>query len=428
MTVVMAIACSAPQSWGYDESWPLIFDWTVSVEWAGDTSGLATKTMPNGYHADIDAITPLPKPSYYSMMKEDPKFQTLYEELHAQQRPMGFLLGSDTSPLYGLRDPATLSYVLDQFEANGHTLDFVFVEYEPQFDPNKIQETQATVSMVRNHASALVNQAKVGEYDIFRTSNMRWMPFPAQNNQENIDRLNNLYTGSGLNVAMPSLYPYEYYEVHAGSFHWPSAAERSPNKRSALFWAPLEMLSNAKMNLPSGHWLIPYLADFVPVSGYDAAPPPHEDNAALAQHVRLRGADGYYTFRTMSETEAQPYDNEQYKADVYAAWSELDWLFDGIQSAPTILNLATNKQFGIEWSGVATDKGVAILVSNLGNTATTFTIPSITGHPQYDALLPDQIELPAGTHQMVFVQVPEPVCGAWVLAIGFFLTQRRMFS
>lgn len=404
LTGTLAVLTSPAQ--GYDDRWPLIFDWTVSVEWSGNPSPLAAKTLPSGFHAEIKAITPMPKPGYYAMAKEDPKYQALYEALDAQARPMGFMLGSATSPLYGSSDPATLSYMLNQFHTNGHALDYVFVEYEPQFAADKIQETYATTASIRSHHSPLINQAKVGEYDVFGASNLRYMPYPGQNSQENIDRLNNLYDGAGLKVAMPSLYPEESYEVHTSSTYW-SVSQRSPNKRIALFWAPLEKFSNAKLNLPAGHWLIPYLNDFVPVEGFSASPPAKSDNAALAQHIRLRGADGYLIWRTMSENEAEPYDNEDYKADVYAAWSALDWLFAAGDEV-SILNLTTNKQYGIEWSGVANDNGVAILVSNLSDATTMFTVPAIAGYVQYDAMLPDTITVAAGAHQLVYVQVPEP--------------------
>jgi hypothetical protein len=443
LLVMATISWIAPRSWGYDGNWPLIFDWTVSVEWANDASGLATHTLPSGFHANISDITPLPKPSYYGMPKEDPKYAALFTELRAQQRPMGFMTGNDTSPLYGPKDSGTLAYTLNHFDVNGYKLDYVFVEYEPQFAANMIEETHATTDMIRSHANPLINQARIGEYDINRTTSMPWMPYPGQGTPERIAQTNALYDDSGLDVAMPSLYPYESYASHADANRWRTTHYNSwdifkqfpfytyenvsPNKRSALFWGPLVKLSDAKLSLPAGHWLIPYLSDFVPDAPtlFDAPQPPHEDNAALAQHIRLRGADGYLIWRTASENEALPYPNEQFKADVYAAWSALDWLFEDAGETPVIMNLATNKSGGIEWSGVATENGVAILVSNLGNSSTTFTIPAIAGHPEYDALLPDSIIVAAGAHQLVFAQVPEPASSLILVSSGLFLIRRK---
>jgi hypothetical protein len=410
---------SAPAQ-AYDGPWPLVFDWTVSPEWgAVNPTPISTQTLPSGFHANVEAITPLPKPSYYSMMKEDSRFATLFQQLQAQNRPKGFLLGSDTSPLYGLRDPGTLSYMLNQFHTNNRKLDYVFVEYEPQFAPDKVQETNATVTAIRSHSNPLINQAMIGEYDVYPISDMRFNWYPGLNTQARIDQMNGLYNSAGLNVAMPSLYPNEAYELHAGSTYWP-VAQRSPNKRSALFYGPLELFSNVKLNLPLGHKLIPYLSDFFHMDGFNADPPPREDNAALVSHIRLRGADGYYGFYVnQNHGDQSAVKNEEFKADAANSWTSLDWLFEGAEDVPTILNLNTNKRFGIEWSGVATENGVAIIVSNLGNSATTFVVPSISGYPEYDALLPDTMQLPAGTHQLIFAQVPEP---ASALSMGLAFT------
>lgn len=430
LSIVACLSSTAQRSWGYDESWPLIFDWTVSPEWgAVNPTPISELTLLNGFHATAEAITPLPKPSYYAMWKEDARFATLYQELHAQGRPMGFLLGSETAPLYGTKDAATLAYVVNQFDAAAHKLDYLFVNYEPQFAADQVQETYATVNTVRTHPSALINQARIGEYDVYPVSNMRFWWYPGLNTQARIDQMNDLYDNSGLDIAMPSLYPYEAYELHAGATYWPAASERSPNKRSALFWGPLELMSNVKMNLPANQWLIPYVSDFLPMDGFNADPPPREDNKALIQHIRLRGADGYYGYYVNQNYGAQSATkNEEFKTDAADGWADLDWLFDGAGEPRTILNLTTNKQFGIEWSGIATDKGVAILVSNLGNATTVFAVPGIAGHPDYDALLPDTVVVLAGTHQLIYAQVPEPASGcclgvAFAVLAGFRRTR-----
>ena len=69
--------------------------------------------------------------------------------------------------------------------------------------------------------------------------------------------LNEIYLTSGLNIAMPSCYPYEYYSQHTTPGQYGGSA---PTLRSALFWAPLERFSVAKRALPEGHMLMPWTA------------------------------------------------------------------------------------------------------------------------------------------------------------------------
>lgn len=250
---------------------------------------------------------------------------------------------------------------------------------------------------------------------------MAWFPYPSQNNSTAIDETNNAYNSTGLNVAMPSLYPFEYYENHTTTDF--AANNRAPDKRSALFWGPLEAFSNVKINLPAGHEIIPYINDFSPYEGFDASPPPHEDNAALLEHVRLRGSDGYYIWRTNSGGELQPYDNEEYRGDMGAAWTSLDWLFAGGQT-PTILNLLTSKTTGLQWSGAITDNGVAVLVSNLGNSTAWFNMPDV---PEFNDQLIDGFYIGPGEHRLEMFQVPEPAMMAILLsgAVVWLLRRRR---
>ncbi len=235
---------------------------------------------------------------------------------------------------------------------------------------------------------------------------------------------------------MPNMYPWEYDEVHARSDVWRTTHYYSwdvghwfpyytyenvaPNKRSALFWAPLEQISAVKLALPAGHQLIPFVTDFVAIehlSGYpdtyDAPPPPPEDNVALLQHARLRGANGYYLYST-----AEPSDMEQYRGDMLQAWGSLDWLFAGGPTS-TILNLATDKASGLQWSGAVTDNGAAILVSNLGNAAAWFAMPDVPG---FNDQLIDGFSIGPGEHRLEFYQVPEPAMTTLLLCGGMAAT------
>ena len=256
------------------------------------------------------------------------------------------------------------------------------------------------VNQVRAHSNPRINQAKVGNYNYFPCSELPWLPYPSQNSSGRQQTVNGSYDSTGVNVAMPSLYPYEHYEVHADSTVWGS--QIAPNKRSALFWAPLAKLSETKKCLPAGHELIPYMNNMVQYTddGYHADPPTKEDCAALLQHTRLRGADGYYIWRTcafeMEDGTPYTYDNDEYRGDMLTAWTDLDWLYSGT-SQPQILNLETDKLSGLQWSATTTDQGVAVLVSNLGNSSVWFDMPDVG---QYNDNLIDGFEIAPGTHHL----------------------------
>ena len=212
----------------------------------------------------------------------------------------------------------------------------------------------------------------------------------------NTDR-NAFYFTSGLNVAMPNLYPYSYYIVHAGN-QWNGFRGEdyiSPNQRSAMFWAPLEKLSTAKRALPAGHELIPWVNDFIQWKS-DGVPsyvpdsgqiPTLEDNKASLIHYRLRGADGYYVFMTAM-------DMDTYRSAIADAWHSLDPLFDHA-GAQRVLNLDTNKIGGIEWSGVKKGNRVGVIVSNLNTLSQSV---DWSAKPQLPAESPTVV---AGSHVML---------------------------
>ena len=365
--VILAIVCllglqqvSFAEDYGFD--YPLLFDWCAAPAFAGlDLSPLTT--APYGFHAVHDEITPFPYAGSY-LAADDWRVQGCLSACYDQNRPVGILLRGYSAPYSGTVDKLALTKVMDYLHDNNQRFDYMIADWETAYDHEDIL---LAVSQVRNYPDPNINQAKLGNYAYFAGATNWSCPYPSQVDTSAMDTF---YRSSGLNVSMPNIYQYEYYEVHAGST-W-SSSQRSPNKRSALFWAPLENLSTAARNLPAGHQLIPWVGDFIPYDGYDADPLPHEDVERLMQHTRLRGADGYYMFLSMHPNwydPAYPDDvngNEAFKTAMMGAWQELDWLFAGVDKADVeVLNLATSKTTGFEWSAVETPNGVAVVASNL---------------------------------------------------------------
>ena len=136
------------------------------------------------------------------------------------------------------------------------------------------------------------------------------------------------YLNSGLNVAMPRMYTIDWYDQYPG-----------PNYRAKLFWYPLESGSSAARALPEGNQFIPWAGGFYTYSGAD--PIPNEDTLALFQHIRLRGADGYYLY---GDAHGAWPTEEAFRADMLDSWKEFDWLFEDVDKQDVqILNTDTEQ-------------------------------------------------------------------------------------
>ena len=99
-------------------------------------------------------------------------------------------------------------------------LDYVFVDFEPCWQTIPNDNVAEAVRQVRAHTDPRINQAKVGSYNYFPCSTMPWKPYPDQNDEERQQMVNGSYYSTGVNVAMPSLYPYESYSEHAETYTW----------------------------------------------------------------------------------------------------------------------------------------------------------------------------------------------------------------
>ena len=352
----------------------IIIDWTV-VDYA-DT---------------VADITPAPHFGNCNLCRSD--FLATYAQAEAMGKPVAVMMRDVTAPVNGSKTPGALADLMTPADGGVNRLDYVFADYESSTDD---QDVLDTVSLVRNNPNPAYNQARIGNYWDYPVTNDPTLPYADQHDRSSDAAF---YLSSGLDVAQPVLYPYEYFVNH---YNRPDQhSTLSPNKRSALFWAPLERVSLTKKVLPAGHLLVPWTGGFISYDGFSADPPEKVDLEALIQHIRLRGSDGYATFRSKFYASddngslgswIDSYTDEDYRVDSRIAWDDLDDIY-AVPGETTILNLETDKVAGVEWSGIQRGNQVEILISNLGSSAVTLDLPSIAGLPDFAP------SVAAGSHQ-----------------------------
>lgn len=375
--------------------------------------GTSDQQIPEG--TDISPIPFVGKEYATPGLELNPIFKTLYDNQHDKGTFIGVMLMRVSAPVNGSSE--ALKQVVDYLHDRDYKLDYVFSDLEDEDGYNtSVQDVEAIVAQVRNNPDPNINSARIGQYHYYPGAID--LSGYDQNHIDNSE-YDALYRKAGpnnsvgLNVAMPNCYPYGIFKKHAEPGAWP-AGQLSPNARSGLFYAPLEKFSTAKRALPAGHELIPWITDYQDMKNNnptsDQLPTPG-DNAALLQHFRLRGADGYYTLSVNKSplTGVDTYywlhfavgDNLQqqelaaakaYYKDMNVAWHELDAFF-ALPGDAHILNLSTNKTSGVEWSAVRKGDRVHVLVSNLSTAAQSV---DWSFYPQMPLLSP---VLAAGTHK-----------------------------
>jgi Concanavalin A-like lectin/glucanases superfamily len=318
-----------------------IFDWNVFVDTA------------------IDGITPVPKVGFTTG-----DWMSLYDYQDANNGINGLMLLNSTGPYDGSSDTQVLDTVMDYIDTNGYYLDFVFADFESTTEDENCEEM---VDQVRAHSNSTINSAYIGNYGEYPGAT------DYSESRGNYDRTarHNFYVNSGMDIAMPPLYPRTAYRNHAvrDDLH----ADLCVSIAHALFWTPLERFTIAKNALPVGHVLIPWMGGLVDNPGYVAPIPTKTECRSLLKHVRLRGADGYYTWSHGDNTNYT--DWADYYDDMYAnAWEPLDWFFD-YPGKEEILNLTTNKTGGIEWSGIRRGNRCLFVFSNYTSTSAQIDLP-----------------------------------------------------
>jgi hypothetical protein len=417
--IVFIGAAAGPASGQLTPALAPIFDWNI-----------------RSYHPSFPVlITPIPLPGHSLIPSDGAGAIAAYTALKDHGYPLGIMLLTQTAPRGagacpgGVNDPDALPNTLQILHEEVHGIEtpvtFVFADFEDELSDCRVQ---AMVDLVRGdsfHEDAFIGNYAYypGAYDFTAPEPpVGWVP-PGPNDPWPPTRedASEFYLDSGMNVAMPHAYPYEAYVGHAGSCPWPECA---PTERSALFWAPLERASVAERSLPADHLLIPWVAGFVPYSScpdegdpcyflshpcsceptgtscdcshcfgcneyewfFYGDPPPRIDMQALVMHLRLRGADGYYTLSTgVEDAPAEDrYCYDHYRVDMLDAWTSLNWVFDPTGSstcAPEFMNLETSKASGLQWSGVVCGDTAVVLISNLGTepAAAVYSDPNTPG-------------------------------------------------
>lgn len=284
-------------------------------------------------------------------------------------------------------------------------LDYLFMDLEPFGEAGSedvIRNVEEIVRLVRGHPNPRVSGAFIGNYDDWPGKTDGWMIWPERRDRTSFRRDadwdRDRFYRDHLNIAMPPVYP---HQVHSRHTHRGIQRDGpvAPNERAAIFWAPLERLSEAARHLPEGHLLIPWVTNYGAHNEesdvYTAPPPSREDLEALIRHVRLRGAYSYMVWTANRNLTAHPtIDHTAFTRLALDAWSTLDPLFESGET-PRILNLETDKASGVQWSGVVAGDRVWVLVSNLGpEDAVTVSLPSLRGVPT------ETPPVPRGAHRL----------------------------
>lgn len=335
------------------------FDWFARIE-PTSCSQATVPGRPGVVRVDHAGLTP-------GVMVDGPCAGAFYDAMASADLPLSAMLRNATAPLNGSR-PHALQSVIDMLAVNDRMLDYVFSDFETGDLEQDRLEILEQVRLVRQFDPDL-ESTRVAAYPYFPGAVDPSQPFPESVDMADRD---SFYHSSGLNVAMPEAYPYAYLANHAQPGIW--LENVAPNTESALFWAPLEQVSVAArsiVNDESGDLLIPW------VSGvFECGKGPHDcpeipithptvdDVLHLVQHLRLRGADGYYLL-ALADSATSEYQNSDFQQDVYDAWHDLDPVFS--VGAAKVLNLETDKTSGVQWSGVVGAEQFYFLFSNLGD-------------------------------------------------------------
>jgi hypothetical protein len=367
----------------------------------------------------------MPYPQYGWDGTGQPSTQTVHGTQIAAGDPTAILLLGDNAPYSGTTSKkGALDWVLGW----STSLNYVLADIEKGHATNQ-EDMKAMVDKVRAASDVDVKNAYVGNYAYFKSTNGLDVAkgFPSQMTMQADNDA--VYDYSGVNVAMPTTYPYSSYMRHSTEFTtWASttpygttglipADYQTPNQRSALFWTPLEKLSQAKRGLPAGHKLIPWTAVWWPNQTYNSVIPEKADAMALIKHYRMRGADGIYEYRATDPdgkttywtgtTNLQipttswlyNYTESDYRTDIVDSWDDLDSMFG--TPIRTLLNVNTSANSGVYWSGVRSVNDIKILVSNLSGAAATVDLaPTEYANANGNGLPATTTSVANNTHQL----------------------------
>jgi hypothetical protein len=288
---------------------------------------------------------------------------------------------------------------------------YVFADYE---GPNTVSQITTLVNQIQptaTGASIAAGNSFIGNYGLAPMPSDPTTPSGATHPTGNALATGSPYLtatdfrNTGVNMSNEQLYPGD------SSFRNPiSGNSTAPNIRSALFTLPIQRLSIATANLGGGQAHVPFITRFnnytnpafqnttttIPnpqggfIKGFDTSVggpqnagqlPSRVDFQALTLHYRMRGATGYQ----LLDPGVVGYTVSDYENDAQTGWnnsivsSVLAGTNGRVAALPTVVTFNGTKKTiedaGVVYSAVTNDDtatpGLAILVSNLSNTAGT---------------------------------------------------------
>ena len=146
----------------------------------------------------------------------------MYDRLTAAGAPRGVLILERSCPFPFDFEPYTPSpNTIDTVLAHVPDMEFVFMDLEG----STLVHVEPNIIEVVARARAVNPDIRVGNYDYFPGEYDGSMPYQSQADRTNnsyFADLNEIYLTSGLDVAMPSCYPYEFHECHVipGQYRW----------------------------------------------------------------------------------------------------------------------------------------------------------------------------------------------------------------
>ncbi len=319
-----------------------------------------------------------------------------------------------------------LNYVLADLEAHGYTNSEIDTWMSNIMDIANGSYTGGVTGDPDGSGSTNVSQATIQAWDTVWVGNYSMHRYPKLSYNGVIARADTtsvwtphstIHTGRhdtfvnrDLNVLMPVTYAYAAHIRHTNATHWSGVI--SPNVRAAYMWCSAERYSSAireELSATSslaGKKVIPWVTPFATSGGVDPQTgtyagcwmPPSADFLATIQHLRLRGADGFYFWAGNdlepggdidndywsatdgSGTHLNPWYNasedwadplhtphgyDWFEANALIAWEDLDGDFD---DAAKPYRYDTDKASGIVVSAMNDMGRLSILVSYMKST------------------------------------------------------------
>ena len=208
----VALTGSAPAA--QDCLTPIFADWSLAMLDYADWLS-CEEQEPFAYTPCAD-FTYVPHPGgAHGYGPEHPFTMCLYDQLTAAGAPRGVMILERSCPFPFDFEPYTPSpNTIDTVLAHVPDMEYVFMDLEG----STLVNVEPNVVEVIARARAVNPDIRAGNYNYFPGEYDGSVPYESQADRTNnsyFADLNEIYLTSGLDIAMPSCYPYEYHERHA---------------------------------------------------------------------------------------------------------------------------------------------------------------------------------------------------------------------